>query len=84
MARPVPQQRYQVTQRFIDAVRAERAAGTTQQELCQLVHMPPPLLSRWLHRQYSGQRRPHPENQHLKRLARVLELPVADCVERVP
>jgi len=76
--------RYQVTDRFIAAIKAERAAGTTQLELCRLVHMPPPLLSRWLHRQYSGQRRPHPENQHLKRLARVLDLPVDQCVEEVP
>lgn len=82
--RPASEQHWQVTDRFIAAVRAERAAGYPQQELCRLVGLSPVILSRWLHRRYSGQRRPHPEDPHLKRLARVLDLPVAACVEVVP
>ena len=64
-------------------MRAERAAGYPQQELCRLVGLSPVTLSRWLNRRYSGQRRPSPEDQALKRLARVLELPVEQCVEVV-
>jgi len=76
--------RYQVTDRFIAAVKAERAAGYPQQELCRLVGLSPVTLSRWINRRYSGQRRPSPEDQYIKRLARVLELSVDQCVELVP
>jgi len=81
-ARASPQ--YQLTDACIAAVRAERAAGYPQQELCQLVGLSPVQLSCWLHRRYSGRQRPHPEDQRLRRLAHVLELPVEACVEAVP
>jgi len=76
--------RYQLTEACIAAVRAERAAGYPQRELGRLVGLSPVLLSCWLHRRYSGRQRPHPDDQRVKRLARVLELPVEACVEVVP
>jgi len=79
-----PLTRYQLTDACIAAVRAERAAGYPQRELGRLVGLSPVLLSCWLHRRYSGRQRPHPDDQRLKRLARVLELPVEACVEVVP
>jgi len=77
-------QPYQLTEACIAAVRAERAAGYPQQELARLVGLSATQLSCWLHHRYDYHRRPHPDDQRLKRLARVLELPVAACVEVVP
>jgi transcriptional regulator with XRE-family HTH domain len=73
--------RYQLTDRCIAAVRAERTAGLQQQELCRLVGMSPVTLSRWLHRH--ADQRPTPDDQRLKRLARVLDLPMEACIEEV-
>jgi hypothetical protein len=81
---PRSRPQYQVTDTFIAAVRAERAAGGTQKDLCRLVGLPPPMLSYWLHRCYRGHQRPHPDDQRLRRLARVLDLPIDACVEEVP
>jgi transcriptional regulator with XRE-family HTH domain len=71
--------RYQVTDAFIAAVRAERAAGEQQQELCRLVGLHPVTLSRWLHR--SRDQWPRPDDPRLRRLAHVLGVPVEACVE---
>lgn len=82
MPAPVPR-RYQVTDAFIAAVKAERAAGYEQQELCRLVGLHPVRFSRWLHRSRLGAGPQGPDDPVIKRLARVLDLPVAACVEVV-
>jgi transcriptional regulator with XRE-family HTH domain len=82
LQRPPQEHRYQVTDRLIAAIKAERAAGYQQQDLCRLVGISPVTLSRWLHRHKYA--RPSPEDQRLKRIARVLDLRPEECLEVVP
>jgi transcriptional regulator with XRE-family HTH domain len=76
-----PKRRYQVTQKFIDAVRAERQLGWTQKAIATKAQVPPVVLTRWIRRYWQDP--PTPDDPQLHRLAMVLRLPLYECIEEV-
>jgi hypothetical protein len=76
--------RLQLTDQAIQAIRAEAAAGLTQKDLAGLIGMRPQTLNQWVKRAPIASPIRGLEDQRLKRLAKVIGLPVAACVESTP